>query len=210
MDAVCTDLKAEQRALAEEVERLFRVFDERLRALAERTHELSPEALIGEAKMISEAQDGLRRVLRRFDATAKSTEELEQELGEWQQREEDSPLHADHPSIRAEIVHSELVCRGLLVTKVENPLSQTESFVEEIVEEAEEEEVSTETFLLAIRDAAREAERWHSVPALELDHEVLDQVRHLRELHAHLKGLDRKQGITRDRLVYAVNPRECS
>ncbi|GEM_PF-5711305 len=62
--------------------------------------------------------------------------------------------------------------------------------------------------LRAIREATREAERWHALPQVEHGEDALEQVRQLRELHASLKRLDREQGIERARLTLAVRMRD--
>lgn len=121
--ALCNDdpeearamLAADQSALAREIEQTFEVYDARLEELAERVHTLTPAEFRREAKVIREAQDGLRRALRRVEVSAKSARELKRELGEWQDREDESPIHADHPSFRSEIIESELRSRGVSV-----------------------------------------------------------------------------------------------
>ncbi len=62
--------------------------------------------------------------------------------------------------------------------------------------------------LPAIRDATREAERWHAIPQTAQVEEALEQVRQLRELHASLKLLDRQLGVRRDRLALAMRMRD--
>jgi len=106
-------LAADQSALAREIEQTFAAYDTRLEELAERVHALTPAQFRREAKVIREAQDGLRRALRRVEVSAKTARELKRELGEWQDREDDSPVHADHPTFRSEIIASELRSRGV-------------------------------------------------------------------------------------------------
>lgn len=219
------ELKTEQRALADEIERLFRAFDERLMSLARRTHELTPETVEREADSLKTQQDALRRALRRLEAAAKQTGELERELEEWQAREPNGPLHADHPSIRAEILRSELALRGIQHSSVdsrESRVASDEAQVESresIVDDDESSDFRLSTcdslpetdvshLVAAIREASREADRWHGLPADEHDEDALVQVKHLKELHAILKRLDRSQGIARDRLELGVNARE--
>ncbi len=220
---VTEELIQEQHALADEIERLFRVFHERLETLAHQARELSSNEFAHGADLLRAEQDSLRRALRRLDATARSTRELEQELDEWTFREENGALHADHPSVRMEIVASELVTRGaerpprpthedaddnaiLFVTEEDGRGSPPQKIISETYEPLPIVDVGH--LLSAIRDATRETERWHAVPDEALDDDALVQVHYVRELHAILKRLDRRHGIVRDRVALAVNSRE--
>lgn len=69
-------------------------------------------------------------------------------------------------------------------------------------------EVDATQLIAAIREATREAERWHAIPSTEHDDDALVQVRHVRELHALLKRLDREAEVQRDRLALAISARE--
>jgi len=228
-------LAADQSALAREIEMTFEVYDARLEELATRVHALSPAEFKREAKKIREAQDGLRRALRRLEVSAKTAKELERELKLWQDRTNDAPLHADHPSFRSEIIASELRSRGLTVKEdvkvpapegeriFATPKSENAALWLTQMERSEPEEEETppadqvhepltmpqvEYLLQAIREATHEAERWHAVPPEEQDEEAVLQVRQLRDLHAALKKIDREQGVSRDRIELAVWPRE--
>jgi hypothetical protein len=236
-------LAADQYALAKEIERTFASYDARLKDLASRVHELKPEEFKREAKTIRDAQDGLRRALRRLDVSAKTAKELQHELLLWERRNDETPLHADHPSFRSEIIRSELRSRGALQEKrkeapvVEEQMAKpilspqqanamlwlthdegmNRSDEVEVTDEFEEMEDApvepltlpeVQYLLQAIREATREAERWHAVPADSCDEDALVQVHHVRDLHALLKRLDRENGVYRDRLELAVSPRE--
>ena len=62
----------------------------------------------------------------------------------------------------------------------------------------------------AIREATREAERWHGQPEDDVDAfvDAADQVHQIRRLHAALKEIDRRNGVTRDRLSMAMRLRD--
>ncbi len=104
-------LRDEQRMLADEIESLFRVFDDRLQALARRSHELSESEFARESSRIRTAQDELRRALRRLEASVKTTPQLERELEQWERLPSDGNVHADHPIVRSEMIRSELAVR---------------------------------------------------------------------------------------------------
>lgn len=245
-------LAADQSTLAREIEQTFEAYDMRLQELAQRVHQLTPAQFRREAEVIREAQDGLRRALRRVEMSAKTARELKRELSEWQDREDDSPLHADHPSFRSEIIASELRSRGVdvgagssrpsgmpvdairSVERIDLPTDQgggtpplpvenamlmlthdvatmprrpMETFIEQEVHEPLT-LPEVQHVLAAIREATREAERWHAIPSEDHDEDALVQVHHLRDLHALLKRLDREQGMNRDRLEMAVSQRQ--
>jgi hypothetical protein len=68
----------------------------------------------------------------------------------------------------------------------------------------------TAHLIQAIREATREAERWHGYHSDDpLSYaEAADQLRHVRSLHAALRTLDRRAGVNRDRLAFAVRMRD--
>lgn len=230
-------LRAEQRELGREIETLFQTYDDRLQELALKAHALSREEFEHESEQIRSAQEHLRHALRRLDASVRTTEQLKRELEDWERRKEKSPSNADRSDIRAEIIRSELTVRGVVrsaspefvadVIQRQQDARRTKiveeaSDVDEAVVETEQTEQpqeyvfvqtdavpSTDTLYLirAIREATREAERWHAIPSEAVDEEALLQVKHLRELHAALKQADREQGIERDRMELAVSAR---
>lgn len=228
-------LAADQMSLAQEIEETFQAYDERLEELASRTHRLSPKEVKREAKQIRQAQDALRRALRRVEVSAKTAKELERELSLWEERENDAQdLHADHPAVRAEMIRSELAVRGEKARPREEPravkvavpaappvnaalwLTHDDIHPEstDIWDGGMEDDTEplpspeAEHLLRAILEATREAERWHALPEEEHDEDALYQLHQVRELHAALKQLDREYGIRRDRMAYAVSPRE--
>lgn len=223
-------LAAEQAELAHEIERLFLAYDERVREVSMRVRDLRPDAAEEEIARLRDVQKDLQMVVRRLDAAIKSRQELEQELSSWRNRGQDR----EQVRRRAEIIRSELAVRGLgMVEDTEDiqPI-QIEDFVKDrpktnilagaekeieaipVYVEDEDEQVEplhipdVEHLLAAIREATREAERWHAIPVEDHDDEALLQVRHVKELNGLLKKLDRKQGISRDRIEMAICPRE--
>lgn len=106
-------LAADQSRLGAEIEEMFRAYDARLASLASRVKTLSEADLAREMESIREAQDSLRRIVRRFQAALKTTSELDQELDGWEGHPGDeASLHADHPLVRSEIARSELLLRN--------------------------------------------------------------------------------------------------
>jgi hypothetical protein len=158
--------------------------------------------------------------------SAKRTQELEHELDLWQKRlDEAGDIHADHPRIRAEIIRSELAARGiepsvhtLPVVAVEALHDIDEALGQRAVSQANERpdryeesmkfspHPDTQYLVQAIREATHEAELWHAYHSDDAHAymDAVDQVRHLRDLHAALKSVDRSAGVTRDRIAIAV------
>lgn len=222
-------LVRDQQELLEEFERTYALHRAKVVDLAARAMRLPANEFRREAAALRESQDGIRRILRRIDASAHSASDLLMELREWEAREgEEGTRHADHPDVRAEIVRSELRSRGhapnLKATSMdESPFGRLGCAVPEpmvvmtpvamsveasLDQDADMEDLSsydTETLMRLIRETTREAERWHGVP--EQDQEVVDDLQRLRSLHAILKRIDRQQGTSRDRLSLAVRMR---
>lgn len=222
-------LEADQRALADELERTYAAYSERMEGAAGRLAGMSDEDVAREAKLLRDAQDGLRRILRRIDASAQTARQLERELSEWESRgNTEGPRHADHPLVRAEIIRSELATRGDLQRLVTIPPEQSPfrivvetrpvaseereawspaSFVPQPEEIPFEHLTSLDPdhLLGTIRLETREAERWHGHH--DPDHDAIDQVKQVRNLHAILKRLDRQKGIRRDRMTIAIHMR---
>jgi hypothetical protein len=228
-------LLADQRALGEEFEKTYEAYEQRIQAVAESLSQLKGENVEQEARTLREAQDQLRRLLRRVEASSRSARDLEREYAEWDGRSDhEGPWHADHPSVRAEIIRSELALRNserppVAIAPEASPFRMVElqDFITESEEhspsarpmlvvrpvvESQEREVAEQlpsldldTLLQTIRMETREAERWHGAPSQ--DHDALEQVKAVRQLHAILKRLDRKSGIRRDRIVFAIRQR---
>lgn len=210
----CERLKTDQRFLAQDIEALFRRFDTCVQDLALDIRSLSENDLWHRAHELRRAQDRLRFMLCRAEASIKQTYVLEQELVEWENCSVIPALHFDHPSIRAEIIRSELAVRDVAIESlscIESQQIQTEVPAAADTQKVRESEVGYETIqtfepeklVQAIRDARREMERWHALPPEEHSEDAIAQVRHFRELHAMLKRIDHSRGITRDRLELA-------
>ncbi len=216
-------LEQEQRAIAQNLEGLFQVYDVRVREMAERLHGMSDAEIETESESLAQAQDELKQLTRRLETAVKSRQQLERELGEWQDRAgEGGPIHADHPVARAEIVRSEIALREAYRKprtscvsaqccssdhcnqpdiESETNIATTDEFVEEPIRM---EKLSPEQMIGIIREATKEAERWHATVQAQHSQDALDQMHHVRDLHALLKQIDRNQGIRRDRVALAV------
>ena len=212
-------LTADQKALAEDIEHTFDALDARVQVLARRLRDMSPEDIERETASIREAHDGLRRVVRRFQASLKSTHELERELSGWQEHSAEGELHADHPTVRAEIARSELTVRKpemlreqrskMPPSSIRVPIQTSQGDFEVKVHEVNSRLIPDESGLLAaIREATREAERWHGQVSSSYGQDAVDQVRLVRDLHAILKRLDRERGVRRDRTNLGIDPKE--
>jgi hypothetical protein len=218
------DLEAEQRGLATDLERLFIAYDERMRGLSSRLSTLDDATLEREWDSVRSQQTDIRRLLQRFESSVRSRQELERELAAWESRTDGDE--------RAEIIRSELAVRGVRRASpkkietppplaISGPLNFPEIFISELfpgdesenevqapaVETHELPPVRSEDLIAAIRDAVREAERWHAVPEASMGEDALVQLHHVRELHGLLRRLDRQNGIRRDRANLAVHPR---
>jgi hypothetical protein len=212
-------LESDQRELAEQFEETTLAYQERVVDLASRLKDLRPEEVRREAKTLRDSHDSIRRILRRLEASALTSKEIEHELKGWEARRgEQGPRHADHPEVRAEILRSELSVRGHgiplkvisidsspLASLVESELSlqADDCFFDETIEPVNETfGADSENLISAIRHANREVERWHESP--EINRDAIDEVKELRRLHALLKQSDRESGVERDRMPLAV------
>ncbi|MBU1034353.1 hypothetical protein KKF59_04010 [Patescibacteria group bacterium] len=221
-------LQCEQRDLAAQFEATCLAYQDRLNDLALKLNDLEPKELRRESKALREAQDSIRKNLRRLEASMMNAAELERELKEWSARQDESgPRHADHPDVRAEILRSELAVRSRkialrAIAPEESPFAGAKVHSSqfsmpsgdvkaeneaELVEEKDAElpEPDVVHLIEAIRQGTREAERWHEV--MSPDAEALEQVKQMKSLHAALKQKDRKDGIRRDRIEMAVRMR---
>lgn len=220
--AARTFLSQDQARIAKEIEEMYGLYDQRLQSLALRIKTLSEDDLARELESLREAQDDLRTIVRRFQAALKGTEELERELDGWEGQTHDrSPIHADHPLVRSEIIRSELTLRDEeTLRQGARPLAPEMEFLpppseprpsnvssapayEVRVHEVDPVRVPSEAHLLqAIREAIRETNRWHAVHPSQYSQDAVDQAKQLKYLHAILRRLDKQQGITRDRSLY--------
>lgn len=228
-------LAAEQMQLADELERLFQAYDEKVQNLALRVRQLPAGAAEAEIRRLRAIQHELQSAVRRLEASSKTSQELEKELAYWQKRLDGRPRDRDAVRRQTEVLRSELAIR----TPEEDahwsrPQTAAEPFevrkpivfaVEDVRQEQrrrpnlEHPELdaeipdyshwpSADNLVLAIREATREAERWHAIPVECHDEEALIQIRHVKELNAWLKRVDRRDGTVRDRLELAISPRE--
>ncbi len=159
--------------------------------------------------------NSIKLLLRRISASFKNTEELEREYELWYARiGEDGDLYADHPKNRVEIIISELRTRGIEiiqkqypVVNVKRPVMQKQEILSVNPFRADPD---TEHLINAIQEATHEAELWHSFydenPASYRD--AVEQVTHVRHLHAVLKKEDRRRGINRNRMDFAIRMNE--
>jgi hypothetical protein len=214
--AAQTELATSQAELAKQIEETFALYDQKLQDVALRIRSLSPEEQEHELENLAQAQDELKRVLRRFQAATKSTQDLQTELADWGEHPYEGGLHADHPAVRSEIIRSELALRnpGTRLINMRRPKPSAGARAEEgtygvVVHEVNPWLIPDEAHLLAaIREATREAERWHAMAPQEYTEDALEQVHQVRSLHAFLKRLDKLNGLRRDRLALAINPRD--
>ncbi len=213
-------LATDQRELIEEFEKAYAEYERYAVTLSQRVATMDAKTISREASDVREAQDALRRMLHRVRLSVRTARELEMELSEWDQRShEEGPRHANHPAVRAELVRSELDVRRqrsvLEVIPVHASPFRIVSLPDQPIDEHEPDELTHDATLSRldalslvqlIRLETREAERWHAIP--QPAYEAIEQVRHLRGLHAHLKRLDRHARQQRDRLELAVHMRE--
>ncbi len=155
--------------------------------------------------------NSIKLILRRISASFKHTEELEREYELWYARiGEGGELYADHPKIRVEIIISELRTRGIEIIQkqhpavnVKVPLMHKKDILSMNPFRADPD---TEHLIKAIHEATHEAELWHSFydenPLSYRD--AVEQVTYVRHLHAVLKKEDRRRGIDRNRMDFAI------
>lgn len=214
-------LEQDQGMLTQEVENVFALYDERLRSLSSRVHQLTDEEIATEEKFLSQAQEELRAIVRRLEAAVKSRRELERELVEWEDRKADSRMSADHPRMRVELIRSELAARQLADEAVDDA-SRDETLAVQPSDDWKLQErescpaampveplhrIQPEQLVALIREATREADRWHALPDEAHTDDALVHMHHVRDLHALLKQIDREQGMQRDRVALAVRVR---
>lgn len=215
-------VEREQQDLEREVTETVQAIQGRMKILLQQIKELPAKNIQAELNTIHEAQDALRRLMRRYAASAKHSLELERELELWQQRmDEEGDLFADHPKVRSEIIRSELASRG--ITTPERRITQAPILPSQCQDASSSQKNAVPdtgpTFMphpdsayliQAIREATREAELWHAQYAEDPLYfkEAVDQVRQVRNLHAALKKVDRTQGVNRDRIALAIQLRD--
>jgi hypothetical protein len=217
-EGALAELQDEQRLIARELEQTFVAYDGRLRAAAKRIASLGPAGVTAEERdQLRAEQLELWRLVRRAQASQRSTRELLREREEWQAHEPTAATegHPDHPDTRVEIISSELRVRGIVPMEGDGAVEVEEvapgihalhrpDLLEEaeILAQAREElaadapawEPDSDTVLLQeIRTHERELARTKE-PA-----DIADLLRSLRDLHASLRLHDRQHGRPRIR-----------
>jgi hypothetical protein len=109
-------LQEEQGRLAQELEETFVAYDAKVQQMAKRLLAMGEDAASDrELNRLRAEQLELWRLVRRAQAAARSSRELQREVREWASHPEGAvPFgHPDHPKTRTEIVESELRLRGI-------------------------------------------------------------------------------------------------
>jgi len=193
----------------DELEEEFRAhmarYQEDLSALRGRIASCADAGEEGVLPELRDRHDRIRLLLRRIEASMSDTRELEEELNDWEDRRgEYGPAHADHPSVRAEIVRSELRSRHDTARGAVEKRATVIAILKRVAGKRRPKS-ETATLLDMIRHASAEAERWHDVPYP--DEDAVEQIRNVRRLHAILKQFDREAGKRRDRTEFALRMR---
>ncbi len=184
-------LQEEQARIAQELEETFLAYDKKLQAMARRLAGADGVPVTKkELRKLKDEQLELWRLVRRAQASSRTTRELKRELQEWKTREPGAVGfgHPDHPETRAELVSSELRVRGAgrAPVRVDPGPSWTHDTDERLLRE--------------LWNRRREMERiMEHHPNEESVRELATFVSELRELHAHLRLHDRRNGIERER-----------
>lgn len=114
-EVLLAELQEEQGRLSAELEKAFLAYDKKTRILAKQLAKWTESgAESKELERLRKDQEDLWRIVRRTQAAARTTRQLETELREWADHGETAArrTHPDHPKTRAEIVSSELRLRG--------------------------------------------------------------------------------------------------
>lgn len=226
-------LRAEQLRLSAELEQLLSFYDERTRTLASKLVSSDRTYTDHELRNFVADQQSLWKLIRRLQAAERSVPQLEQEYREWSSRSADhlSECHPDHPTMRKELIASELRVRGRSIPVIESPAvfegsaKDADPFSDLVLEDDQENQMvpddSSDDSLL---DASR------SIPVSEeMKQTLLDQIREcgyqlrkqsvdsectpqdlaeiyaeLRRYHAELRALDRRTGQRRYRVVLHI------
>lgn len=112
-----TQLAATQRELADELEGAFISYQERLQDLAARLSVLDDEGILAEGETIRDAQQTLRRAVRRAALSERHTQELMNEWQDWERYAFHGPLAQTLVDERREMLRSELALRGVRLEK---------------------------------------------------------------------------------------------
>ena len=221
-------LVAEQRDLAEYADRVWGGLKDRLNNLSESVGQNASDSRSMER--IKTKQRETRIALMRLETGLRREQDLRRELEEWRcRRGEGQTPDFNHPAIRTAIAQSELSVRGMLDGSIALPLGkeeavQAKSNEKSIAYAKNTSEASVETLerqpsvrlvhvhkgrglidgedaeglVKTIRSTSRDvARQWKSEDAQEKS----SLLAHIRDLHAHLRRLDRAKGVRRDRLA---------
>jgi hypothetical protein len=191
------ELQEEQGMLAAELEDTFRAYDERVQDVAKRLAGVGGEP-VGKKELahLRKEQHELWRLVRRAQASSRTTRELQSELKEWLVRPVGAaPFgHPDHPATRAELVASELRVRGVGVSPAGQMARWPEGLSEGSVLDAGSMPELFEEKALADGDLAVEPEE-EDAPEWEHEDEaiLLEQLRNRkREMERILKTTDQE------------------
>lgn len=112
------DLQAEQREIADELERTFTVYQERLHSLARRLQGADERTIQAEVGLIRETQAALRQVIARVEVADRETRSLLDEWEDWERFDQGKSPSDKH--IRQELLRSELALRGVRMQRPES------------------------------------------------------------------------------------------
>lgn len=187
-DGAVAELQEEQSRIAQELEDTFLAYDAKLQAMARRL--VGADISKKDLRTLKQEQLELWRLVRRAQASSRTTRELTRELREWKAREPGAASfgHPDHPETRVELVSSELRVRG------------ADRANQSVVPAPSWDHDSDENILRELGTRRREMERImdHGADYASLG-ELATYLSELRELHAHLRLHDRRNGIERER-----------
>ncbi len=229
-DRVINGLAKEQRSLADEFEQIFKTYDQQLQETSLQLRSLRQAADRAKLERVKKIQAKLKTALQRLEASSKDEQQLEVELKHWQDRAVQRKSPNKEMNQRLEIIRSELLLRGknpFMPVAVQEIVQESPAQQERIAEikaapaavvkvaevDAELKAMKkthpprilpdTEHVLAAVREAARETNRWHAIPAHLHNEDALLQVHQLKDLNAKLKMMDKEKGVVRYRLELA-------
>lgn len=125
-----SELSSSQREIADELEGAFTSYQERLEDLAARLSVLDDQGIQAEGESIREAQQSLRRAIRRVAVSERTTPELTNEWQDWSRYAFQGPLAKALVDERREMLRSELVLRGVRLEKEERGIEVGQAYPE--------------------------------------------------------------------------------
>ena len=193
-DTYIQSLRDEQSQLISEIEALQEVVKQKALALQQKLHECTPEQVMSEANELEIEQQALAKLIQRVHVALSDRESLEREYLGWQHQKQGA---------RKEMIESEFRIRGLRSENLEN-ISEPKIFVsQEAINKTKEcvqpvfvdalpfEYVQADDLVRAIEESRRETRRWKMIADSDPAGAV-DQIKHFRELHGHLRQADKK------------------